>query len=79
MDDNFSGLIFQGKNSRDLGLTVQYPFNLVHPAPDLDATHIKGRNGDFLQDDRSYQNVTETFTCLVNRPSDIEQFDYERH
>lgn len=78
MDVEYSGLIFQGKNSRDLGLIVQYPFNLVHPAPDLDATHIKGRNGDFLQDDRSYQNVTETFTCLVNRPSDIEQFDYER-
>lgn len=78
MGVNYSGLIFQGKNSHDLGLTIQYPFNLVHPTSDLDATHIKGRNGDYLQDDNSYQNVTETFTCIAERTPDIEQFDYER-
>ena len=78
MDAKYSGLIFQGKNSRDLGFTVQYPFNLVHPTADLDATHIKGRNGDFLQDDNSYQNVTETFTINVVRPTNVSQFDYER-
>lgn len=78
MDVEYSGLIFQGKNSRDLGFTVQYPFNLVHPTADLDATHIKGRSGDFLQDDNSYQNVTETFTVDAVRPSNVSQFDYER-
>lgn len=78
MGVEYSGLIFQGKNSRDLGFTVQYPFNLVHPTADLDATHIKGRSGDFLQDDNSYQNVTETFTVDAVRPSNVSQFDYER-
>lgn len=79
MDVEYSGLIFQGINSRDLGLTVQYPFNLIHPVPDLDPTHIKGRSGDFLQDDNSYQNVTETFTVDAIRPTNISQFDYERN
>ena len=78
MDDNFSGLIFQGKNSADLGLLVQYPLNLVHPAADLDPTHIKGRSGDFIQDNNSYQNVTETFTCIATKPTEMSQFDYER-
>ena len=79
MDDNYSGLIFQGKNSRDLGILIKYPFNWVHPVPDLDPTHIKGRNGDFLQDNISYQNVTETFTAVVNRPVNMNQFDFERN
>ncbi len=78
MDDNYSGLVFQGKNSRDLNLLIQYPFNITRPVSDLDPTHIKGRNGDFLQDNNSYQNVTETFNVLAHRPFDISQFDYER-
>lgn len=78
MEDNFSGLIFQEKNSTDLGLWVQYPLNLVHPVADLDPTHIKGRNGDFVQDNNSYQNVTETFTCVATKPTGVSQFDYER-
>lgn len=75
----YANLIYQGKQSTDFGMMIQYPFNVVHPIPDLDAAHIKGRNGDFLQDDNSYQNVTETFTAIINRPSGVSQFDLERN
>lgn len=76
---SYSNLIYQGKSSGDLGLMIEYPFNVVHATPDLDPQHIKGRSGDFLQTDDSYQNVTETFNCRVYRPPDMSQFDWERN
>ena len=53
MEDSYANLIYQGKKSSDLGVLIQYPFNLTHPIPDIDPTHIKGRSGDFLQSDNS--------------------------
>ena len=78
MEDKYSDLIFQNHKSSDFGILIKYPFNVVHPVPDLDPSHIKGRNGDFLQDNNSFQNVTETFPVLVTRPPELNQFDWER-
>lgn len=75
---DFSGLIYQNKSSLDLGIKVQYPLDPVYPVPDLEVTHITGRSGDFLQDNDAYQNVTRVFNCIINRPVDISQFDWER-
>lgn len=76
--NNVSGLIYQGKSSADLGIMVQFPADPIYAVPDLNATHIPGRSGDFIEDDNSYQNVTKTFNIIVNRPLDITQFDWER-
>ena len=76
--NNVSGLIYQGKSSADLGIMVQFPADPIYAVPDINATHIPGRSGDFLEDDNSYQNVTKTFNIIVNRPLDITQFDWER-
>ena len=76
--NNISGLIYQGKSSADLGIMVQFPADPIYAVPDINATHIPGRSGDFLEDDNSYQNVTKTFNIIVNRPLDITQFDWER-
>lgn len=78
VEDSYANLIYQGKKSSDLGVLIQYPFNLTHPIPDIDPTHIKGRSGDFLQSDNSYQNVTETFNCIIQRQLGVSQFDTER-
>jgi phage-related protein len=78
VSNDYSGLIFNKKSSTDLGILIKYPFDPVHALPDIDATHIKGRSGDFLQDNTSYQNVTETFNCIVQRPLDVTQFEWER-
>lgn len=78
VEDSYANLIYQGKKSSDLGVLIQYPFNLTHPIPDIDPTHIKGRSGDFLQSDNSYQNVTETFNCIIQRRLGVSQFDTER-
>ena len=75
---DFSGLIYQNKSSLDLGIKVQYPLDPVYPVPDLEVTHITGRSGDFLQYNDAYQNVTRVFNCIINRPIDISQFDWER-
>lgn len=71
-------MIYQGKSSADLGIMVQFPADPIYAVPDLNATHIPGRSGDFIEDDNSYQNVTKTFNIIVNRPLDITQFDWER-
>lgn len=78
LDDNYAKLIFQDHASTDYGILIQYPFNLVHPIPDIDLSHIKGRNGDFLQDNQSYQNVTETFNAYVQRPVNKTWAEWER-
>ena len=77
-DSNLANLIFQNYKSSDFGMMVEYPFNIVHATPDIDPTHIKGRNGDFLQDNGSYQNVTETFNVIGYRDANTTQNDWER-
>lgn len=73
-----AGLIFQNKSSLDLGIMVQYPLDPVFPVSDIEVTHINGRSGDFLQDNDSFQNVTRIFNCIIHRPADVTQFDWER-
>lgn len=77
LDDNVK-LIFQDHASTDFGMVVQKPWDLIHPTADIDPTHIKGRNGDFLQNNQSYQNVTETFNLEILRPPEKGWFDWER-
>lgn len=76
--DNYTKLIFNNQASTDYGMLIQYPFNLIHPTVDIDVSHIKGRSGDFLQDNGSYQNVTETFNFIVQRSPQQNWFDWER-
>lgn len=77
-DNQYASLIFNNKASADLGILIQYPFQVVHPQIDGDPTHIEGRSGDFLPDVNSYQNVTETFNVIVNRSPNLSQADWER-
>lgn len=78
MEDS-GDLIYQGHKSSEFGIKITFPFTLVHPVPDLTPTHIKGRSGDFLQHDGSYQNVTQTFDIFVNRPLNYSnQADWDR-
>ena len=67
-NNDFAKLIYRTHASTEFGILVQFPFNVTHPIPDLNATHIMGRNGDFIQDEGSFQDVTETFNVIVNRP-----------
>lgn len=75
---HYANLIYQGKQSSDFGIMIKYPFNVVHAVPDMEPIHIEGRSGDFLQTTNGYQNVTETFDCIVHRPADTTQFDWDR-
>ena len=76
-DNQYASLIFNNKASADLGILIQYPFQVVHPQIDGDPTHIEGRSGDFLPDVNSYQNVTETFNVIVNRSPNLSQADWQ--
>lgn len=77
--DRFANLTYRGQNSYDYGIYLKHPINLTHAIPDYNKTHINGRNGDFIQDQGSFQNVTETFDIVVRMPEKFyqNQFEYE--
>lgn len=69
---------YRNHSSVDFGIFIKRPFTLVHATPDYTKTHINGRNGDFIQDEGSFQNVTETFDVEVHRPKKYKTlFEYE--
>lgn len=76
--DYYANLIFQDHQSTDFNMLIKCPFDLVHPIPDIDPSHVKGRNGDFIQGNNSYQNVTETFNLMATLPPGMSRFDWER-
>lgn len=75
---NWTSLIYRNHKSSDFGIYIKWPFTLAHAIPDYNKSHINGRNGDFIQDEGSYQNVTETFDIIAFKPSKYpSQFEYE--
>lgn len=71
-------LIYRGQSSTDLGIFIKWPFTFVHAVPDYNKQHVNGRNGDFIQDQGSFQNVTETFDIFVKMPKEYNNlFEYE--
>lgn len=57
------GLVkFNGINSADLGLIVQFIPTYSYPSKEYETLHIPGRNGDLVIDKGSYQNVERTYS-----------------
>lgn len=55
-------LIFNGVSSEDLGMVIQAPPTYAIPEKDYTVTHISGRNGDIILNDKSYKNVEITYS-----------------
>lgn len=78
ISNQYGYLTYRNRSSSDFGIAIKRPFDLVHAVPDYNKNHINGRNGDFIQDEGSYQNVTETFNIEVFRPRRYSnQVEYE--
>lgn len=56
-----SKLIFNGVSSEDLGLVIQTPPTYEFPDRDMSSTHIPGRNGDLVIDNKCYKNVRRVY------------------
>ena len=56
-----STLIFNGVSSEDLGLVIQAPPTYEFPERDMSSSHIPGRNGDLVIDNKCYKNVSRSY------------------
>lgn len=52
---------FNGVSSEDLGIIVQSPPTYEFPEKDYTITHIAGRNGDIVRDNKCYKNVERSY------------------
>lgn len=67
-------LYFKGKSSLDFNLIIKSKGSYNAPARDVTFTSVPGRNGDLIQDNGRYLNVTIPYElCLVKR--DTRGFD----
>lgn len=55
-------LIFNGKSSEDLGVVIQNTPNYSYPERDIETTHIPGRNGDIVIDNKCYKNIQRQYS-----------------
>lgn len=69
LDRPIIALQHNGKTSYDFGAVVNSPFNLVHAKRDVSGTSVPGVNGGIIEDNQHYNDVTQTITFTVYRPS----------
>lgn len=67
--------IYNGKNSRDLGLVLSGEDVWKTAVPDLEFTSIPGRNGDLLISNNRYKNVDITYHIGIKRGFNIKYSD----
>lgn len=60
-----STLIFNDISSADLGLVIQAPPTYEFPERDMASTHIVGRNGDLVVDNKCYKNVSRSYSLAM--------------
>lgn len=68
-------LIFNGKSSEDLGVVIQNTPNYSYPERDIETTHIPGRNGDIVIDNKCYKNIQRQYN-LAKCNFQINGFSY---
>jgi len=52
---------YNGISSTDLGLIIQTIPSYDFPEKDLEYVHVNGRNGDIIQNNKSFNNITRTY------------------
>lgn len=60
-----SKLIFNGISSEDLGLVIQAPPTYEFPERDMSSSHIPGRNGDLVIDNKCYKNISRSYSLAL--------------
>lgn len=58
-------IVYNGVRSDSFGLVVEHPPNYQYPEREYDLTHIPGRNGDYINDYGSYQNVPRKYEVAI--------------
>lgn len=67
-------ITFSGVASDTLGLVVERPPDYVIPQRDYEVIHIPGRNGDYILDNGSYQNVVRSYDIAFGVDVDRDSF-----
>lgn len=61
----YEGFIFDGENSRDYGVYVTDVEVFGAPVRNVEMISIPGRNGSFVLDKGSYENIQVTYKCAM--------------
>ena len=66
-------LIFNGISSEELSIIIQAPPTYAIPEKDYTVTHINGKNGDIILNDKSYKNVEITYSlaCIFQNETNF--------
>lgn len=65
---------FNDSKSEDFGLVIQTPPTYQYPERDLSVTHIPGRNGDIILDNKCFKNVRRTYSIALLYPQDSNYY-----
>lgn len=67
MSIGIGNIAFDGVSLADFGVSMALCKNrYAQPEPNIEATHVDGRNGDILFFNGDYQNVDITYLCVVD-------------
>ena len=66
---------FKDKTSEDFGLVVQTPPTYSYPERDVTVTHIPGRDGDIIIDNKSFKNVDRSYLVGLKYPFSSGYYD----
>lgn len=68
----YEGFIFDGENSRDYGVYVTDVEVFGAPVRNVEMISIPGRNGSFVLDKGSYENIQVTYKCVMGCESQAD-------
>ena len=68
-------VMFNGINSKDLGVEVETFPSYEYPEKEYQVYHVPGRNGDIVIDTKTYKNVPRTYT--INAAT-YDRVDYHK-
>lgn len=71
--------VFNGINSRDMGLTVERIPVMHSPKKRITSIAIPGRSGNLHQWDGSFENVTQSYQCWFSKPEDYQTLSMRVH
>lgn len=54
-----------GIDAADVGIFLQRPVAVSGRVPEVEKTHVQGRNGDIVRETGAYENMTATASCFA--------------
>ena len=63
----FNKIEYRGRTSDEFCLHITFPFDFVHAEADVNPVSVPGINGDIVQDNLRYKNISQNFAFTIIR------------